>query len=202
MRIEINNPQISALINEIEKRIGKVNGNDKFIKLESLIEEKCKEHISITTLQRLWGYSTRNASNVSERVLDIVARFADAGSWEQFCSTISKKKESEIFSNNGSVNCRNLQIGTQLRLAWQPDRVCDIKYLGDNRFVAVRTENATIKTGDTFRCLQIEKGRELYMDNFTRCGKPESCGTRYLVGKENGLTLVQFIEKEEPGATE
>lgn len=202
MRIEINSPQISALISEVEKQIGKVNGNDKFVRLETLIEEKCKEHISITTLQRLWGYSTRNASNVSERVLDIIARFVDAGNWEQFCSCISKNKESEIFRNCGCVDCSGLKIGTRLRLAWLPDRVCDIEYLGDNRFVAVRTENATIKTGDTFRCLQIEKGRELYMDNFTRCGKPESCGTRYLVGKENGLTLVQSIEKEEPGATE
>lgn len=193
MRIEINSPQISALISEVEKQIGKVNGNDKFIRLETLIEEKCKEHISITTLQRLWGYSTRNASNVSERILDIIARFVDAGNWEQFCSTIRKNKESEIFHNSGYVLCSGLTIGTRLRLAWLPDRVCDIEYLGDNRFVAVRTENSTIKPGDTFRCLNIEQGRELYMDNFTRCGQPESCGTRYVIGKNNGLTTVELL---------
>ncbi|MBR4848287.1 MAG: hypothetical protein IKV07_02890 [Bacteroidaceae bacterium] len=57
----------------------------------------------------------------------------------------------------------------------------------------MRTENSTIKPGDTFRCLNIEQGRELYMDNFTRCGQPESCGTRYVIGKNNGLTTVELL---------
>ena len=197
MSINLESPQINTLRCEVEKRIGKINGHDKLTRLEALIEDKCKEHISITTLQRIWGYSTRNASKISERILDIIARFVDAGSWEHFCAKIGNNKESEIFQNSNSIDCSRLAIGTQLRLTWQPDRVCDIEYLGENRFVAVRSENATIGPGDTFRCLQIEKGRELYMDNFTRNGEPES-NARYVVGKTNGLTYAGFITGEEP----
>ena len=191
MSILIDSPQIKALRNEVEKRVGKINTHDKLTRLEGLIEDKCNEHVSITTLQRLWGYSTRNASNVSVRILDIVSRFVDAGSWENFCAASSK--DSELFCMEGAIDCSTLAIGTRIRLAWLPDRVCDIEYLGNNRFVAVRSENATIKAGDTFCCLQIEKGRELYMDNFTRSGEPESHGTRYIVGKSNGLTSVELL---------
>ena len=203
MKIEIKSPQIIALRNEVEKQVGKISGHDKFVKLEALIEEKCKEHISKTTLERIWGYSTRNARFVSERILDIMSSFIGAGSWHHFCNELknANNKESELFESNNMVKCCNLEKGAQIRLAWLPDRVCDVEYLGDNRFVAVKSENATIKAGDTFRCLLIEKGRELYMDNFTRCGEAESCGTRYVVGKNNGLTLVQVIEKEETKAT-
>lgn len=200
MSILIDSPQIKALRKEVEMRVGMINTHDKLSKLETMIEEKCKEHVSITTLQRLWGYSTRNASKVSERVLDIISRFVDAGSWENFCAT--RSKDSEIFCMEGAIDCIRLAIGTRIRLAWLPDRVCEIEYLGNNRFVAVRSENATIKAGDTFRCLQIEKGRELYMDNFTRCGEAESYGTRYVVGKNNGLTLMQLIENEVTETTE
>ena len=197
MSILIDSPQIKALRKEVEMRVGMINTHDKLAKLETLIEEKCKEHVSITTLQRLWGYSTRNASNVSVRILDIVSRFVDAGSWEHFCAKIGNNKESEIFQNSNSIDCSRLAIGTRIRLAWLPDRMCDVEYLGDNRFVAVKSENATIKAGDTFRCLLIEKGRELYMDNFTRNGEPES-NARYVVGKTNGLTYAGFIKGEEP----
>ena len=75
MSILIDSPQIKALRNEVEKRVGKINTHDKLTRLEGLIEDKCNDHVSITTLQRLWGYSTRNASNVSERILDIVSQF-------------------------------------------------------------------------------------------------------------------------------
>ena len=200
MSILIDSPQIKALRNEVEKRVGKINTHDKLTRLEGLIEDKCNDHVSITTLQRLWGYSTRNASNVSERILDIVSQFVDAKNWENFCATI--KTDSEQFYGEEVIDCRSLEVGTRIRLGWLPDRLCDVEYLGDNRFVAVKSENATIKAGDTFRCLLIEKGREFYMDNFTRCGEAESCGTRYVVGKNNGLTLVQLIEKEETKATE
>ena len=198
MKVEINSPQINALRVEIEKRIGKINGHDRLAKLETLIEDKCTEHVSISTLERLWGYSTRNAKNVSESILNVLARYVDAESWEDFCTKLESnhQKHSELFKGKNIIDCKELSPGTMLRLKWNPDRVCDIEYLGDYRFVAKRTENASIRPGDTFRCLQIERGRELYMDCFTRQGEPENNDTRYLVGKTNGLTSVEFINDD------
>ena len=197
MSVKIETPQIKSLINEIEKVLGHKAGHDKFVKLSNLIEDRCNEHISITTLERIWGYSTRNASNVSERTLDILSGVAGAKSWNDFCVQQSSNKESELFETNDTINCDCIEKGTLIRLGWQPDRICIVEYLGDYRFVAVESENATIKPGDTFRCLKIQKGRELLMDDFTRSDESEVSNAQYMVGKINGLSVVEIIAKKE-----
>ncbi len=194
MSINIDNQHVKELREEVEKIVGKISGHNKFIELASLIEEKCKEHVSITTLERLWGYSTRNANNMSERILDIIAKFVDAKGWHHFCHTPRNNKESELFRNDGIINCSKLEKGTRLRLGWMPDRICEIEYLGNNRFIATRTENTSIKQGDSFSCLLIQKGRELYMDYFTHSGeRVNDSNARYVVGQINGLSIVEFI---------
>ena len=194
MSINIDNQHVKELREEVEKIVGKICGHNKFIELTSLIEEKCKEHVSITTLERLWGYSTRNANNISERILDIIAKFVDAKDWHHFCHTPRNNKESELFRNDGVINCSKLEKGTKLRLGWMPDRICEIEYLGNNRFIATRTENTSIKQGDSFSCLLIQKGRELYMDYFTHSGETvNDSNARYVVGQINGLSIVEYI---------
>ena len=196
MSVNIDTPLIAALKIEVEKVVGTISGHDKFVKLTELIESKCKEHISVTTLERLWGYSTRNANKISERILDIIARFVDAKSWDDFCCKLNGNRESILFEGNDIINCDSLKIGSRIRLGWLPDRLCEVEYLGDYRFVAIKTENSTICSGDTFRCLQIQKGRELHMDNFTRCNEQESSCARYIVGRTNGLTLLEYIAED------
>ena len=45
MSILIDSPQIKALRKEVEMRVGMINTHDKLSKLETMIEEKCKEHV-------------------------------------------------------------------------------------------------------------------------------------------------------------
>ena len=49
--------------------------------------------------------------------------------------------------------------------------------------------------GDSFSCLQIQKGRELYMDCFARSGE-EVCNStnRYVVGQISGITIIEIVE--------
>ena len=197
MSVKIETPQIKTLLSEIDTILGHTTGHDKFAKLSNIIEERCKEHISVTTLERIWGYSTRKANNVSERTLDILAGVVGAKSWNDFCALQSRRTESELFETSDIINCDSIEKGTMIRLGWQPDRICVVEYLGNFRFVAVESENATIKSGDTFRCLKIQKGRELYMDNFTRCNEPEPSNAQYVVGKINGLCIVEVLGKRQ-----
>lgn len=194
MSIDMDSPQLAALREEIEELVGKMYSHSNFTHLSGLIGYKCKEHISVTTLERIWGYSTRNASKISVRTLDVIARFVDCSNWETYCKRLQEKfqRSSEIFQVTGSINSCDIAIGTKIRIAWQPDRVCVIEYLGGYRYVAVKCENSRMKAGDTFTCQTIQKGRELYMECFTRRGKeePEGC---YLVGQINGLTTAEII---------
>lgn len=195
MNINRDMPQVDALRKRIEQVMGGMPSHSSFEKLQSLIENRCNEHVSITTLERVWGYSTRGGNNISVRILDILSRSTGAGNWEDFCKSFSRSegKESLVFKSNGAIESNRLAVGTRIRIGWQPDRVCEAEYLGDNRYITIWSENASIKAGDSFRCLIIQKGRELYMDNFTRKGETES-NDRYVVGQINGLTLVETIE--------
>lgn len=196
MGININIPQIQALRCEVEKVFGKISSHSCLHKLSEDIELKCKEHISVSTLERLWNYSTRNATNISVRILDIVSSYAGADCWEDFCNRLQKEsnRESELFENKETINCDTLKEGTRIKIGWLPNRICEVEYIGNYRFVATHTVNSSIKPGDSFRCLQIEQGRELYMDCFTLQGEDMNNSTsHYVVGQTNGITIIEII---------
>lgn len=194
MNIRSDAPQVVALRNEVEKIAGTVSSHSVFEKLSGLIEIKCHEYVSVTTLERLWGYSTRGSNNMSVRILDILARFTGSKDFKNFCEEVLKERclESEMFVAKDAIICSELAVGTCIRLAWLPDRVCEVEYIGNNRFFAIRTENSSIRPGDSFSCIQIQKGRELYMDCFARKGEPVG-SDRYVVGQLSGLTIVEIL---------
>jgi len=152
------------------------------------IELSTRNHVSETTLQRLWGYSTRKADVVSVRTLDVLSKVAGCKDWEDFCRNLKEtsREESEFFSGD-TIDSSSLEVGDRLTFGWGPDRMCTVRYLGENRFVCESSQNSKMKEGDTFSALQFQKGRELYLDHFKREGESEK---RYVVGDLHGLTVL------------
>lgn len=202
MGIDSNIPQIATLRKAIEGSIGfplSVHGD--FLKLSLLISQKIGEHISESTLERVWGYSTRHYDTVSVRTLNVLCRFIGKGSWKEFSDELKGvlTGDSELFAST-AVFSSDLNVGARLKLGWLPDRICIIRYLGDNRFIAEETLNATIQPGDTFSCMQFQKGLSVCMDNFIRaCDASAAAGAssheslRYIVGQHSGLTLLEVL---------
>ena len=192
MNIKTDIPQIDLLRKSVEHTIDfPLSTHGDFLRLSAGIEFTLREHMSESTLERLWGYSTRHYDTVSVRTLNVLARFAGYQNWEEFCTTSEKiESESELFADQ-AICSSELNIGDRLRIGWPPDRVCIIRYLGDNNFIAEETFNSTMQPGDTFSCIQIQKGRPLHLDTFRKAGAPEKF--RYVVGINTGLTLVEVI---------
>lgn len=192
MNIKADIPQITLLKKHVEKSLDfSLTTHGDFVRLSAGIEFTMREHMSESTLERLWGYSTRRYDTVSERTLNVLARFVGLRSWEHFCQSISTASgESELFTGS-TINTSDLEVGSRIRIGWPPDRICVIRYLGDNRFVAEQTLNSTMQAGDTFSCLQFQKGRQLQMDNFCKNGSSEM--QRYIVGINTGLTTLEII---------
>ena len=69
MNIRSDAPQVVALKKEVEKKIGSISSHSAFERVSALVEAECSEHISVTTLERLWGYSTRGSNNISVQTL-------------------------------------------------------------------------------------------------------------------------------------
>jgi hypothetical protein len=166
MSIQTNIPQIAALRREVEGVFGgPLLTHVHFVSLADAIESTLREHISPTTLERVWGYSTRHYDTVSRRTLDVLANYANVGNWDEFCQIIIQRAgtESDFFTND-IVSVSALQVGTRLRLGWQPDRVCEVRYVGEYRFVVESVTNGSLRAGDSFSCMQFQLGRLLYMD--------------------------------------
>lgn len=196
MSIQANIPQIAALRREVGERFGgQLKTHVHFVALTDAIESVLREHISPTTLERVWGYSTRHYDTVSRRTLDVLARYAGQGSWDEFCTRLKDEAGSESdFFTEGIMAVSALKEGTRLRLGWQPDRVCEVRYMGNYRFVVESVANGSLRVGDTFSCMQFQLGRLMYMDCFQRDGETPAENQRYAVGRENGLTLLEVIE--------
>ncbi len=193
MKIESNTPTIHALRTNVEKRFGKaLKVHSDFLNLVTEIENTLREHISETTLERVWGYSTRGYSTVSLRTLDVLAAYATGMNWEAFCKELKQEdyRESDFFDSK-AIFTDELTFGDRIRIAWQPDRVAVIRYIGDDRFIAEHCENCTMQKGDTFKCTSFYLGRELRMNNFCHIVGDEE--TLYIVGQRNGLTTLKKL---------
>lgn len=193
MSVAVNTPEITALRRQVETISGlALQTHNSFIELSDRIGASLREHISESTLERLWGYSTRGADAVSLRTLNVLSRYVGADSWKGFCAALKEisKVESEEFSGD-SVVSSHLQAGARLRLGWLPDRLVTVQYLGCHRFAVLESLNSSLKQGDSFECAQIQTGRPLYLDRFRRTGSDAEA--RYVAGEKNGLTLVELI---------
>lgn len=196
MSVPSNTPQIAALKLAVEKKAETtMRTHEDFLILVGKIECNSREHISESTLERIWGYSTREAAAISLHTLNVLSRYAGAASWEEFCKHLKESAciESEELTRN-SILSSNLPESCTIRLGWLPDRIIEAEFKGDAEFVVKTSLNSSIKPGDRFKCLQFQKGEPLFLDCFRRVGEKKE--HRYVVGERNGLTLVEIIPRE------
>lgn len=194
MGIKRDIPQIFALRKCVEARFGKpFLVHSDFLALVEQIEKEQHQHISESTLERVWGYSTRGYDTVSLRTLDVLAQYGSGCIWSVFCDNLNIACESEFF-NQDMIAAKDLAIGQIIRFGWHPDRICEVEYLGNNRFITIRCEHSKIQVGDTFSCMHFLLGKELILHDFCQSSS-ESCQT-YIVGKIHGLTVLTIIEED------
>lgn len=195
MSIEKNIPQIAVLRSRVEEHFGRtLTVHSDFLELMTEIEKSMREHISESTLERVWGYSTRGYNTISLRTLNVLATYATGKEWKQFCEQLAKESnsESDIFCCK-AIYSDELAIGDRLRIAWMPDRVCIIRYEGNNRFVAELCENSKMRQDDTFCCAAFYLGHELYVYDLHRSDGECNDGCCYVMGKQNGLTALEKL---------
>jgi len=193
MSVKANIPQVSALKAAVEKVAGyPIKTHNEFVELVGMIESSLSEHMSESTLERAWGYSTRNSDALSLRTLDVLARFAGYAEWEDFCRRLKEASPNESEELLGEcIHSSSLNEGDTLLVGWMPDRLMKIIYLGDHRFRVMEAANSSLRPGDSFECLTFQKKRELYLDHFVREGSENA--SRYVVGQKAGLTTLELL---------
>lgn len=195
MGIASTSPQIKALRKEVEKKFGiECLVPADFIALADRIESLIKQHISPTTLERVWNYSTRGESSISIHTINILSKYIGKKDWPDFCKSLNESGiiDSEMVTGE-NIEVNSLKVGDRLQIGWMPDRKCEIEYLGDYKFKAIECENSTMQPGDTFRCVEFIKNQPAIMDEFIQARDTDKNPKRYIAGKHHGLSLIKKL---------
>ena len=200
MGIESATPQIKALRLEVEKKFGKkCEVPMDFVVLADQIELSLRQHISSSTLERVWNYSTRAQATISMHTINILCQYIGIDEWNSFCKSLNENGVIDSDMVNGeNIEACSLSVGDILQIGWLPNRKCIIEYLGDYKFRAIKCENSTMQPGDIFKCVEFIKNQPAIMDEFIQSGDCQRNHKRYIAGKHHGLSFIKKINDQSP----
>jgi hypothetical protein len=189
--MEIDRPEIYELRLRIEASIKrKIETPADFDFLRGIIWERTHEQISTSTLKRLWGY-VDGVDNARNSTLNVLSKALGYENWDAFILKLkSENMDNSDLVMSESVSSGDLKIGDMLMIAWQPNRVCRLKYLGDNQFEVMESQNSKLKVGDTFRCGLFILGEPVYINDLRQnngTGEPKL----FVIGNKSGLTKLR-----------
>lgn len=192
-----------ALLDAIVAQTGlPMRHNNDFKQLCELIFNETHEHISDTTLKRLWGYVSDQDCEPRHTTLDLLARFLGCRNFAHFCelggvipvkTELRINRSSDIFLSNACA-VEDFEVNEEIIVTWFPDRRCRFRYIGNRRFEVVESENAKIDVGDTFGCDVFINKEPLHIHHLTHDGKKDLL---YVVGRNNGIKFRRVVMKEE-----
>ncbi len=190
--MEIDRPEIYELRLRIETSIKrKIQTPADFDFLRGIIWERTHEQISTSTLKRLWGY-VDGIDNARNSTLNVLSKALGYESWDAFILKLkSENMDNSDLVMSESVSSGDLMVGDMLLIAWQPNRVCRLKYLGEDKFEVVEAQNSKLKVGDTFRCGLFILGEPVYINDLRQnngTGEPKL----FVVGNRSGLTKLKI----------
>ena len=172
-----NSIAICQLKKAVEARFGHVpSGPADFGELSIAISKTTGERISPDTLSRIWGYK-KGYSSVRQSTVRVLEQYA-------------KANEESDFVHTTAIYADECQKGDRVRIAWLPDRVCVLSYLGNYRWRVEEALNCKLHVGDTFSCRTIAKCEILVVDHVETANGSYEC---YRMGNKNGLTIVEKL---------
>ena len=191
-----HSPEIQCLCRDIEQHFGQqLQSPADFQLLLQQIWEKQHAVLSLSTIKRLWGYV---ASNGTPRLstLNTLAQFLGFADWNAYLVALEQRGgiESALCTGEG-IQTADLQAEDRIVVAWQPNRQCTFRYLGENQFVVEDSTNAKLQQGTTFSAARFMIGQPMYLDNIHLA---VGTHTSYVAGKRHGLTSVNLIKNQSP----
>lgn len=158
--------------------------------LAQAIKDKTNESLGVNTLKRLFGYKTEK---VVPRLstMDIIAQYLDCPDYETLIKEMGEDADISLFTPIDMLEVKNLENGSQVRIAYDPNRVFFLTYLGDNKFIVNEVEGSkNIIKGDVLTITQLAVGHRFVVANVTREG--QDLGS-YESAKYKGLKSVEIV---------
>lgn len=174
-----------SLRKEIENQVGREMKTPKdFTYLSEKIFASTHKHLNDFTLKRFWGYIDRGGCNTT--TLNILADFAGYGGWNEYLDAAKKNTHASGPLSDAFLTIRALKVGAMVRLRWNPDRIVDVRYEGEERLRVVESQKSKLVVGDVYRCSTIVANQPLIL---LREDSDGTTSTPYVCGKRSGVTF-------------
>ena len=188
-----NFPELAYLMEKVEEKFGRkpVTSSD-FDNLSSSVDSLTGQHISTSTLKRMWGY-VKLAPVPRQTTLIILSQYVGYESYQDFCKALrSSDVFSSLFFSAETLVAEDLNEGDEVTIGWAPDRMVVIRYSGSQRFEVLDGGTSHLCKGDSFSKSEFILGEPLYIGRITRDGSVMSA---YVAGKTGGINLLKVSSK-------
>lgn len=152
------------------------------------IQGKTGVRIGATTLKRLLGFA-QDERKPHATTLDAIARYLVYAHWEELAK-IEDQGNSDFNSSDDEVRSADLQVGKVVEIAYLPDRVVTLRYLGNNRYKVEQSQNSKLQADDEVEILNFVLHHPLLVVQVWRNG--ESLG-QFTAGRVSGLSSIKVI---------
>ena len=152
------------------------------------IESKTGVHIGATTLKRLVGFA-QDERTPHQSTLDTIARYLGYAHWDEL-TQIEDTGNSDFDAPDGEVRSADLAEGDNVEIAYLPDRMLRLHYLGGNHYRVVESLNSKLRTGDEVEILNFVLHHSLLVVNVCRDGN--SLG-QFTAGRVSGLSSIKIL---------
>lgn len=185
-------PELTFLLNEVEKKFGRrVSTSTDFETLSITIEMTIGDHISSSTLKRLWGYVSLSPTP-RIATLDILARYLGQRGFKEYCQ---KLKDTDVYASTffsaRVIDANSLNKGAHVSIGWAPNRMIELEYLGNYRFKVAISANSQLRTGDEFETAEFILGYPLLLQKIYRNGETTP---PFIAGRQGGLCHIEVLK--------
>lgn len=175
-------PYIKDMLQQKANRKLRLPADCEYLALD--IEMVTGEHIGVNTLKRLLGFiDDEREPRLS--TLDIIARYLDFENWD-LLKCFDDKSNSSFNATEDEIRTIDLYLDQRIQISYLPDRLIEIEYSGDERFVVKESQNSKLQIGDELIITHIVKGYPLLVSHVWREGIDLGAFT---AGKAQGISF-------------
>ena len=160
-----------------------INSSASCERLALDIESVTNEKLGFTTLKRLLGFTSEQATP-RHSTLDILAKYLGFNSYDELEAHINKKGDSDFNNKVETIYPSQLLDKNEIVISYSPNRHLKLKHITDDEFVVLESINGSLKQGDRIFVDSFTSGLPLIVKDVIRNG--ESLG-RYVAGKNFGI---------------
>lgn len=186
------NQNITILRSLVEQAADhRINTSTDFAFLSGCIQGRLKQTVSVSTLERIWGY-VEGYQSIRESTLSILAQFVGYPDWKTFvadyCEVPSAQSSHRITAP--TLEAADLPAGASVAIEWNPGRRCVLLHRGGGEWEVTQSIKSKLAVGDTFHSHRFTLNQPLFLDDYRHADEEPGL---YVVGNRGGLTLVEVL---------